>query len=485
MRMLNEACKCIDEDWKALKARIQASITGITVNGTTHYQTDGTGICDLGDIKGTDDADEIFMNDGRSVETAVTEDESAIKEIVKTIPGLVQDVAPNAVDNGINIQVTDGNGTIDRMLIRADDSLSFDGLQVGISTKTDGRITEALNTATTAGNKADDAQTDADTALSAATTANTTANTALSKAETAISTANTANSTAETAKTTAETAKTTAETAETTANTANDTANVANSTASSAYQTAVTAKTTAETADGNADTALTTALAGIKGLSPSVAETILNLIATKGDASTETVPLFTAGENLTWDGTTLNASGGGGVSIETFNNYTLTAMLSIMNEGDIALLSATSTASIYLESPKDLAITTGTYGGCMAVSGYTRYSLISSYQGITGGIIVKGSNSYYFVISCNLTHHPMSYNASISIDGADAITASVGIGEGTTQVYYLQLSGNTWSNFMTLDVPLTYEGIRTTVPCRAYLNSGSNTRVSGQVIHRA
>ena len=51
MGMWNDTCKCIDENWKALKARIQASITGITVNGTTHYQNDGTGICDLGEIR--------------------------------------------------------------------------------------------------------------------------------------------------------------------------------------------------------------------------------------------------------------------------------------------------------------------------------------------------------------------------------------------------------------------------------------------------
>ncbi len=431
MRMLNEACKCIDEDWKALKARIQASITGITVNGTTHYQTDGTGICDLGDIKGTDDADEIFMNDGRSVETAVTEDETAIKEIVKTIPGLVQDVTPNAVDNGINIQVTDGNGTIDRMLIRADDSLSFDGLQIGISDATDGRITQAQADATDAGTKADDAQTDATDALTKANEAQDTADTALTKAATAQSTAdtakttadgaqtdatnaltkaneafkttiaqstditghsaiylmnlrnngyaintallamnaedftrgakngyytfkisdtikekintasstaetaettaetakttaetaeatantandtaNTANTTAETAKTTAETAKTTAETAEATANTANDTANVANSTASSAYQTAITAKTTAETADANADTALTKAKNAIVSFVTAVTDKILNATVTKGDGSTETVPLFTAGNNLSWNGKTLNAIGG-------------------------------------------------------------------------------------------------------------------------------------------------------------------------------
>lgn len=369
--MWNELCGCIDENWKALKARIQASITGIKLNGTTYYQTDGTGICDLGDIQTEiPKASEIELDDGRDVQTAIVAIDDAM-------PDKVNDVEPTAVTGGINLNETDGNGTTARMLIRADDSLTFDGLQVGISDKTDGRITEALNTATTAGNKADDAQADADNAMSAATTANATANTALTKAETAITnaataqatattaqataetavadastaqttadnalskattandtantakdTADTANATATNAQATASTAKTTAETAITNAKTAQDTADsaqatasTASSTASTAYQTAVTAKTTAETADGvadeaktTADSALTKAKNAIVSFVTSVTDKVLNATVTKGDDSTETVPLFTAGNNLSWNGKTLNAVGGAAYS---------------------------------------------------------------------------------------------------------------------------------------------------------------------------
>lgn len=397
--MWNELCGCIDENWKALKARIQASITGIKLNGTTYYQTDGTGICDLGEIQTEiPKASEIELDDGRDVQTAIV-------SIDEALPDKVIDVEPSAVTGGINLNETDGNGTVARTLIRADDSLAFDGLQIGISDKTDGRITEAMNTATTAGNKADDAQTDADSAMSAATTAKATADTALTKAETAItnaataqatattaqgtaetalsdastaqttadtaiekadnalstattandtantakdtadtanatatnaqatastakSTADTAKSTADTAQTTANTAKTTAdeaketaETAQTTAESAQSTANTASSTASTAYQTAVTAKTTAETADGvadeaktTADTALTKAKNAIVSFVTSVTDKILNATVTKGDDTTETVELFTAGNNLSWNGKTLNAIGGAAYS---------------------------------------------------------------------------------------------------------------------------------------------------------------------------
>ena len=251
--MWNELCGCIDENWKALKARIQASITGIKLNGTTYYQTDGTGICDLGDIQTEiPKASEIELDDGRDVQTAIVAIDDAM-------PDKVNDVEPVAVTDGINLNETDGNGTTARMLIRADDSLKFDGLQVGISDKTDGRITEALNTATTAGNKADDAQADADSAMSAATTANTTANTALTKAETAIENAATAQATATTAQATAETAVSDASTAQTTADTANATANSALSKATTANDTANTAKNTADTANATATNAQATA----------------------------------------------------------------------------------------------------------------------------------------------------------------------------------------------------------------------------------
>lgn len=334
--MWNDLCGCIDENWKALKARIQASITGIKLNGTTYYQSDGTGICDLGDIQTEiPKASEIELDDGRDVQTAIV-------SIDEALPDKVIDVEPSAVTGGINLNETDGNGTTARMLIRADDSLTFDGLQIGISDKTDGRITEAMNTATTAGNKADDAQTDADSAMSAATTAKATADTALTKSETAIETANsamstattandtantakdtadTANATATDAQTTASTAKSTADTAKATADTAQATANTASSTASTAYQTAVTAKTTAETADGvadeakaTADTALTKAKNAIVSFVTSVTDKILNATVTKGDDTTETVELFTAGNNLSWNGKTLNAIGGAAYS---------------------------------------------------------------------------------------------------------------------------------------------------------------------------
>lgn len=268
MGMWNDTCKCIDENWKALKARIQASITGITVNGVTHYQNDGTGICDLGEIEGTTDANEIFLKDGRSVETAIVTIDTAL-------PGKVIEVEPSAVTNGINLMETDGNGTTARMLIRADDSLAFDGLQIGISDKTDTRITEALNTATTAGNKADDAQTDADSAMTAATTANGTANTALTKAEQAFTAIDELSAFVVTV---------------------NEVADTANTRALNAYELAHNANETAQSA--------------YNGFGTSVVDTTLEATLDKGDGSSETKQLFVAGNNLSWNGNTLNAVGG-------------------------------------------------------------------------------------------------------------------------------------------------------------------------------
>ena len=415
-------CDCIDENWKALKARIQASLTAIKLNGKTYYQTDGTGICDLGTIEIPSKASEITLDDGRTVEKAIADDETAIAGKVNTV-----DIAE--VTDGINMTVTTDTSTKQSVVFTVDDTLAVTGKTVGISDATDARIAKAQNDADTAQTTAEDAQADADNAMSAATTAQTAASTAMGKAETAIANAATAQSTADTAKTNAataqatavtaqataetaledaetaqntadtavanaktaqntadtavanaataqttannamtkasnaqtdattaisnaataqatannaqtiaitakqtadtaienaETAKTTAETADANAddalekaNSAVSTANSASSTASTAYQTAVTAKTTAETADGKADNAqsdATSALTKIKnaivGLVTSVSGKVLNATITKSDGTTSTTPVFTAGNNLSWNGTTLNAVGG-------------------------------------------------------------------------------------------------------------------------------------------------------------------------------
>ena len=187
-------CCCDDKKVRDLEKKVNKAVYSVAVNGEIIYPTDGVGNVNLGDIGGSTDARDIKMPDGTSVAVNIDDLNTAVKDAVS-------EVVPTPVTDGINLNETDGNGTVSRMLIRADDTLKFDGLNVGISEATDARITQAQADATTAGTKADDAQADADDAMTAANTAKTTAEGALSTANTAIDTANTAQATADDALT--------------------------------------------------------------------------------------------------------------------------------------------------------------------------------------------------------------------------------------------------------------------------------------------
>ena len=409
--MWNDTCKCIDENWKALKARIQASITGITVNGITHYQTDGTGICDLGEIEGTTDANEIFLKDGRSVETAIVTIDTAL-------PGKVIDVEPSAVTGGINLNETDGNGTTARMLIRADDTLKFDGLTVGISDATNARITQAQADATTAGTKADDAQADADSAMTAATTANGTANTALTKADTA------------------------------------------NATAHNAYELATSANDRAMNA--------------YTGFGISVVDTALEATLDKNDGTSETKQLFSIGDGLEWADTVLKATGGsdgGGVTVTTLAEYTPTV-------GDIITL-IKSVNIKNMNIPSSYIITTGAYGGEMhsRLNAYTNTRLTygQTIQFLACQFVVSVIANGVCALSPigaggNILHSAdtITVSSNITIDGADAIKGDVSIFIPYSQrltAYYVQTSlPGEVSVTISQDAIAIYEGVSTTIP---------------------
>ena len=390
--MWNDTCNCIDENWKALKARIQASITGITVNGVTHYQTDGTGICDLGEIEGTKDANEIFLKDGRSVETAIVTIDTAL-------PGKVIDVEPSAVTGGINLNETDGNGTTARMLIRADDSLTFDGLQIGISDKTDTRITEALNTATTAGNKADDAQADADSAMTAANKAIVNINTAMEITD-----------------------------------------DYLKYQLNEAHNNGITGKTSlfaVDRADLNmlnssatfpilqlSDDVKTKINGAISAIGASVVDTALEMNIDKADGSTATESLFSIGDGLEWVEGVLKASMSSPKYMSPFNPSTA--------DNGVYLIKTSTTSQLRVLN--SYSITTGSYGGeihpdsnSYLLSG--NITQIAPYIFSPTILLVKDSDRIYAVADVDIWCKFTTMTIKVSVDGADAtsVNASVGI----------------------------------------------------------
>lgn len=166
-------CNCIDENWKALKARIQASITGIKLNGTTYYQTDGTGICDLGSIETEPPtASEVLMDDGTSVQDAIDNHTAKIDNLGDGLADSVKNVEIVEVTNGLNIQTTKNGGSIAQAgLISAGADMKMTGKTIDISDALKTTITSASETAESASTKADDAQTDATEALTKANAA--------------------------------------------------------------------------------------------------------------------------------------------------------------------------------------------------------------------------------------------------------------------------------------------------------------------------
>ena len=166
-------CNCIDENWKALKARIQASITGIKLNGTTYYQTDGTGICDLGTIETEPPtASEVLMDDGTSVQDAIDNHTAEIDNLDDGLADSVKNVEIVEVTNGLNIQTTKNGGSIEQAgLISAGANMTMTGKTIDISDALKNTIIGAVETAESASTKADDAQTDATEALTKANAA--------------------------------------------------------------------------------------------------------------------------------------------------------------------------------------------------------------------------------------------------------------------------------------------------------------------------
>lgn len=375
-------CNCIDENWKALKARIQASITGIKLNGTTYYQTDGTGICDLGTIETEPPtASEVLMDDGTSVQDAIDNHTAEIDNLDDGLADSVKNVEIVEVTNGLNIQTTKNGGSIEQAgLISAGANMTMTGKTIDISDALKNTIIGAVETAESASTKADDAQTDATEAL-------------------------------------------------------------------------------------------TKANAAITGIGTTVVDTALEMNIDKNDGSTATEPLFTAGTNLTWDGTTLNAEGGSGATVLHGTNTTFA--YNNAKVGDIIIINKTvSSASSYAYQQNiyvNYLITTGTYGAMMHLD-YDNMSYTSkmptkavftlSAIGIVKEVTTSRINLKLLSGAAYFTGNETdTVNINISVDGADQTqvqakyyTTSMAIMNGAS------LSYSNLSAVLRAKVDVEYEG---------------------------
>lgn len=367
-------CKCIDENWNALKARIQASITGIKLNGTTYYQTDGTGICDLGTIETEPPtASDVKMADGTTVQDAITTNKTDIDTLNGEIDACLNSVGSVAVDNGLNINRTYIDGTESQaMFMTVDpDTITIDGKQIRVNDDVIADITTAKATAT-------DAQTKANSA--------------------------------------------------------------------------------------------------IVQLGTAVVDTALEMNVDKADESTATIPLFTAGTNLSWDGTTLNAEGG----TPTYPyKYNRTADVYQNN-------TVLGKYSVYLNNiglyRNGFSIITGTYGASVSEIATTTTALTSKNIGsVEFGIIGIHNETGYprgdFVLG-TFVNPKLSYNIityddltfTVTIDDADpiTITASLTVDLSTLRVQYTSLSvgskqGRAFA-WLIADGTVLYEGLTVKMP---------------------
>ena len=283
-------CCCDDKKVRDLEKKVNKAVYSVAVNGEIIYPTDGVGNVNLGDIGGSTDARDIKMPDGTSVAVNIDDLNTAVKDAVS-------EVIPTPVTDGINLNETDGNGTVSRMLIRADDTLKFDGLNVGISEATDARITQAQADATTAGTKADDAQADADDAMTAANKAIVNINTGMEITDDYLKYA-----------------------------------------LNEAHNNGVTGKTSlfaVDRADLNmmnvsdtfpilqlSDDAKTKINGAISAIGASVVDTALEMNIDKADGSTATESLFSIGDGLEWVEGVLKATASSGGHTVTYTNYT-------------------------------------------------------------------------------------------------------------------------------------------------------------------
>ena len=427
--MWNDMCGCIDENWKALKARIQASITGITVNGTTHYQTDGTGICDLGDIGGNDDA---------------------IVSIKGTALGHVQSLELTEADGTKTTQpITQYTGTDFDVTYDEDTSTT----QVSIAQTVKDTIDGAVDAGVTAQTDAANAQTTANAAYNGYTVSR----------------------------------YLDGETEElgidfTNANGSHDTKML--------FDAGQGIEIDAGT---NPTVKLTDAIVSkinraFKGMSIGDTDGQLILSMYDQEETPSEIPIFKAGTNLTLEaddtGYVLNAEGGSGsnpVTVTTFSEY-LSGTPAV---GDVVIIRSSSGMQRSITTPYKFNITTGTYGADMQpISGSstsTPQSLITCNVRI--GFVVyevtdTGISGYLLFVSGS--HGDISTtisNGSISVDGADAITATMNIvsnanepySAGNSDTIYLSKSSTSTNISVSTRGKATYDGISADI--RFYTNA--------------
>ena len=416
-------CNCIDENWKALKARIQASITGIKLNGTTYYQTDGTGICDLGTIETEPPtASEVLMDDGTSVQDAIDNHTAEIDNLGDGLADSVKNVEIVEVTDGLNIQTTKNGGSIEQgALIMADYGIALNGKKISVSDEITARIDDVYGIATTA-------STNADTGI-------------------------------------------------TLAGEAWDYANSVN-------DIAVAAQDTANVALENANNAFAKADNAIISIGTAIVDTALEMNIDKNDGSTATEPLFTAGTNLTWDGTTLNADY---IKHSSKYAYGLVNLFKNAEINDIVRLeTSASYDAIGVMLPMYYAINTGQYGAEMHVSSIGTTMKVIKYP-MTNvqfiGIVTEKGTSYMRIniFQTTLNHYNLSANseATVTVDSGSATTITVANAlsaidntgfMGTLTINYSSSTDTATINpyYEPIMNTVSYEGVQTTVLCTLF-----------------
>ena len=262
--------------------------------------------------------------------------------------------------------------------------------------------------------------------------------TAKTTAETADGKADNAQTTADTAVADAKTAQDTADTAIANAKTAQDTANTANSSATTAIIDAYNASSTATAAQSTANTANTIAKAAIKKLIFSNAgDSLVATMQTYNSSSEATV--FSIGNGLSWNGTTLSASiPYNEDEWNSFSNKSMSELFADLDEG-LYLISmcandsgATLTATA---SPSALTLTSQTYGNSLYITSKSDTAVPLGINAIVkktafGTIVMQGSMTPSTVIynpSVNLTANGTSVGnvyAQTYVSGQGDITAT-------------------------------------------------------------
>lgn len=417
-------CCCDDKKVRDLEKKVNKAVYSVAVNGEIIYPTDGVGNVNLGDIGGSTDARDIKMPDGTSVAVNIDDLNTAVKDAVS-------EVVPTPVTDGINLNETDGNGTVSRMLIRADDTLKFDGLNVGISEATDARITQAQADATTAGTKADDAQADADTAQATANTAKTTADGALTAANKAVINLNTSTEITD---------------------------DYLKYALNEAHNNGVTGKTSLFAVDRGdlnmmnvadtfpvlqlSDDVKTKINGAISAIGASVVDTALEMNIDKADGTTATEQLFSIGDGLEWVEGVLKATGGSGVTASYHANAT---NFDDAKVGDILILiNAVIPGKYYY--PDTLTIKSGLYGSYVSARSVGPSASIQ--HSITGIFVCVSSTS----TSKNFNGYAMPTTPSYSTTASMSVTH-----EGTTESVSVPINALPIANKASI---VYYQGIR-------------------------